>query len=231
MRHGATSNAARWPRAVVLRGGRSPAAFVRDLMLLFVGLFVFAVGQVFALQSNLGANPWTVLHDGISRHTPLSIGVATQVVGLLMVAVSWAAGIRPGFGTLANMLLVGLFLDLLLWWGIVPEMRAWPWQIALLLASIATIGLGSALYIKAGFGAGPRDSFMLAMARCSGWRVGVVRWLIEVAAVGLGIMLGGAFGVGTLIFAALVGFAVDASFRLLNVRAERPEPTRSPAMA
>ena len=205
-------------RRRTLLGGRTTGMLLRDLTMLLGGLFVFAVGQLLSLQCNLGASSWTVLHDGISRHTPLSIGEATQGVGLLMVLVSWLAGVRPGLGTVANMLLVGFFLDLLLWLDIVPRVEPYPLRVLLLLGSIATIGLASALYIKAGFGAGPRDSFMLAMTRRSGWRVGRVRWLMEVTAVALGILLGGRFGVGTLIFAMLVGFAVDASFRLFRLR-------------
>lgn len=229
----ATPTAAAHARAALL-GGRTPAAFARDLALLFGGLFVFALGQVFALQSNLGANSWTVLHDGIARHTPLTIGQATEGVGFLMVLVSWLFGVRPGFGTLANMLLVGLFLDIQLGAGVVPSAHAYPLRVLLLLASVATIGLASALYIKAGFGAGPRDSFMLAMTRRGGWRIGRVRWLMELSAVALGIVLGGRFGVGTLIFASLIGFAVDAAFRLLRVQTPRratPAPPAEEALA
>jgi uncharacterized protein len=212
-------------------GRGSCASLLRDLALLLGGLFIFAVGQLLSLQCNLGASSWTVLHDGLSRHTPLTIGEATQGVGLLMVLVSWLAGVRPGLGTIANMLLVGFFLDALLWLDIVPVVGPYPLRVLLLLGSILTIGVATALYIKAGFGAGPRDSFMLAMTRRGGWPVGRVRWLMEVSAVMLGILLGGRFGVGTLIFATLVGFSVDACFRVFGVRAHRREAIAEPAPA
>jgi uncharacterized protein len=193
--------------------------------LLFGGLFVFAFAMALSLQCNLGAASWTVLHDGISRKTPLSVGVATQMVGLLMLAVSWLAGIRPGFATVMNMILVGLFLDLILWSGVIPEAEPYPLRVLMLLAGIVVLGLGSAMYIKAGFGAGPRDSFMLAMHRRTRLRIGKVRWMMEVAAVVIGILLGGDFGVGTIIFAMLVGFSVDFFFTLLRVRiSSAPEP-------
>jgi uncharacterized membrane protein YczE len=214
-----------------LLGRRTPAILLRDLAQLLGGLFVFAVGQLLSLQCNLGASSWTVLHDGLARHTPLTIGEATQSVGLLMVLVSWLAGVRPGLGTVANMLLVGFFLDALLWLDIVPVVGPYPLRVLLLLGSIGAIGVATALYIKAGFGAGPRDSFMLAMTRRGGWRVGRVRWLMEVSAVALGILLGGRFGVGTLVFAMLVGAAVDACFHLFGVRAYRREPAAEPAPA
>lgn len=188
------------------------------LVLLFGGLFIFALAMALSLRCNLGAASWAVLHDGISRRTPLSIGVATQTVGFLMIGVSWLAGVRPGFGTLANMIMVGLYLDLILWVDIIPLADPYPLRVAMLLAGIAMLGLASALYIKAGFGAGPRDSFMLAVHRRTRLRIGKVRWMMEVSAVAVGILLGGAFGVGTIIFAMLVGVAVDVFFNLLNVR-------------
>lgn len=191
---------------------------VARLILLIAGLFLFALAMALSLQCNLGAASWTVLHDGISRQTPLSIGVATQLVGVLMGLVSWLAGIRLGLGTLANMILVGLFLDLILWSNTIPEADAYAVRVLMLLAGIVLLGLASAMYIKAGFGAGPRDSFMLAVHRRMNWRIGKVRWLMEVSAVVVGIALGGAFGVGTIIFAMLVGFSVDFFFNLLGVR-------------
>jgi uncharacterized protein len=195
---------------------RTPVAW--RLVLLFGGLFIFALAMALSLRCNLGAASWAVLHDGISRRTPLSIGVATQMVGFLMIGVSWLAGVRPGFGTLANMIMVGLYLDLILWVDIIPLAESYPLRIAMLLAGIAMLGLASALYIKAGFGAGPRDSFMLAVHRRTRLRIGKVRWMMEVSAVVVGILLGGAFGVGTIIFAMLVGVAVDFFFNLLDVR-------------
>ena len=205
----------------VADGSGVVSVFSRAVMLIG-GLFVFAIAQALSLQSNLGASSWMVLHDGISQRTPLSIGLATLLVSVLMVGVSWLAGIRPGIGTLANMVLIGMFLDLILVTGVIPEADAYPVRIAMLLASIGVLGLGSALYIKAGFGAGPRDSFMFAIQRRTQLRVRVVRWLMEVGAVVIGIILGGAFGVGTIIFAMLVGVSVDLWFTLLRVRIAAP---------
>ena len=204
-----------------------PARFVARLLMLFGGLFIFSLAMALSLRCNLGAASWTVLHDGISQKTPLSIGMATQLVGLLMLGVSWLAGIRPGFGTVANMVMVGLFLDLILWVDLIPEADAYALRIAMLLAGIVVLGLASALYIKAGFGAGPRDSFMLALHRRTNLRVGKVRWMMEVGAVVVGAALGGAFGVGTIVFAFLVGFSVDYFFRLLGVRTQA---ARTPAV-
>jgi uncharacterized protein len=207
-------------------------SFAARLLMLFGGLFIFSLAMALSLQCNLGAASWTVFHDGISRQTPLSIGMATQLVGFIMLGVSWLAGIRPGFGTVANMILVGLFLDLILWTDLIPLADAYPLRIAMLLAGIVVLGLASALYIKAGFGAGPRDSFMLALHRRTGLRVGNVRWMMEAFAVVAGIALGGAFGVGTIIFACLVGFSVDYFFNLLGVRTQpKPAPVSTTPIA
>ena len=196
------------------------------LLMLLGGLFIFAISMALTLQCNLGASSWAVLHDGIARQTPLSIGIVTQLVGLAMLVVSWVGGIRPGFGTLANMLLIGSFLDIILWSGLIPEAQSYPARFAMLLAAVVVIGLGSALYIKAGFGAGPRDSFMLVVHRRTGLRLGIARWLIEVVAVAIGIILGGDFGIGTIIFAMLVGFSIDWFFTHLGVRVATP-PARA----
>jgi uncharacterized protein len=198
-------------------------AFGLRLVTLIGGLFLFSVAQALSLQCNLGAMSWTVLHDGISRQTPLSIGVATQAVGFLMLAVAWRAGVRPGFGTIANIVLIGVFLDLILWSRVIPEAGPYPLRVAMLLAAIVLLGLGSALYIKAGFGAGPRDSFMLALHQRTRLRVGRVRSLMEISAVVIGVVLGGAFGVGTIVFALLVGYSVDFFFTRLGVRTKQQE--------
>ena len=212
------------------RAQPSSPPFVVRLLMLFGGLFIFSLAMALSLQCNLGAASWTVFHDGISRQTPLSIGMATQLVGLLMLGISWLAGIRPGFGTVANMVLVGLFLDLILWTELIPEADAYALRVAMLLAGIVVLGLASALYIKAGFGAGPRDSFMLALHHRTGLRVGKVRWMMEAGAVIAGIALGGAFGVGTIIFVGLVGFSVDYFFNLLGVRTQ-PKVVTTPLTA
>lgn len=199
-----------------------PRRAVADFGLLLCGLFIFAVANVFSLHCNLGASSWTVLHDGLSQQTPLSIGQATQFVGLLMLAIAWFSGIAPGIGTVANMLLIGAFMDLLIWSNLIPEVDPYPLRILWLLLGAFILGIGSAMYIKAGFGAGPRDSFMLAVMRRTGLRVGKVRWMMEFGAVIIGALLGGAVGIGTLLFALLAAPSVEFFFKVFNVRVNQP---------
>jgi uncharacterized protein len=194
---------------------RRALAWVR----LFAGLWLFAAGVVLGLRSGLGVSPWDVLHDGIRQVTPLSFGAATVLVGVVLVAVALAAGIRPGPGTLANMLAIGVFADAMLATGIAGDLEARPLalRLAAVAAGVVLVALGSALYIGAGLGSGPRDSLMLALSARTRVRVGIVRALIEASVLALGWLLGGAAGVGTVLFAFGIGPAVELAFRLLRV--------------
>ena len=194
---------------------------------LFAGLWLFAAGVVLGLRSGLGVSPWDVLHDGIRQVTPLSFGIATVLVGVVLVAVALAAGIRPGPGTLANMLAIGLFADAMLATGIAADLDARPLPLRLLAVAggVGLVALGTALYIGAGLGSGPRDSLMLALSARTGVRVGVVRALIEGSVLVVGWLLGGAAGVGTVLYAFGIGPAVELAFRLLRVQ---PPARREP---
>lgn len=194
---------------------------------LFAGLWLFAAGVVLGLRSGLGVAPWDVLHDGIRQVTPLSFGTATILVGVVLVAVALAAGIRPGPGTLANMLTIGLFADAMLATGIAGDLDARPLPLRLLAVAggVALVAIGTALYIGAGLGSGPRDSLMLALSGRMRVRVGVVRALIEGSVLVVGWLLGGAAGVGTVLYAFGIGPAVELAFRLLRVQ---PPAKREP---
>jgi uncharacterized membrane protein YczE len=202
---------------------RRALAWVR----LFAGLWLFAAGVVLGLRSGLGVAPWDVLHDGIRQVTPLSFGTATVLVGVVLVAVALAAGIRPGPGTLANMLAIGLFADAMLATGIAADLDAAPLPLRLLAVAggVGLVALGTALYIGAGLGSGPRDSLMLALSARTRVRVGVVRALIEGSVLVVGWLLGGAAGVGTVLYAFGIGPAVELAFRLLRVQ---PPARREP---
>jgi len=187
---------------------------------LLAGLWLFAAGVVLGLRSGLGVSPWDVLHDGIRQVAPLSFGAATVLVGVVLVAVALAAGIRPGPGTLANMVAIGVFADAMLATGIARDLDAGslPPRLAAVVAGVVLVALGSALYIGAGLGSGPRDSLMLAISARTRVRVGLVRALIEASVLAVGWLLGGAAGVGTVLFAFGIGPAVELAFRLLRVQ-------------
>jgi uncharacterized membrane protein YczE len=184
---------------------------------LVTGLFLCACGIVAFLESRLGLPPWDVLHQGIAKHTPLSFGLANVLVAVIVLFLAWQLGSRPGIGTIANAVLIGLFVAFVLPLSFVDHLSGWPLpaRIALLAVGLALFGAGSAFYIGAGLGAGPRDSLMLVGTLRSGVRIGAVRAALEGTALVAGVILGGTVGVGTLVFALLIGPAVEASFWLV----------------
>ena len=202
---------------------RRPLAWVR----LLAGLWLFAAGVVLGLRSGLGVSPWDVLHDGIRQATPLSFGAGTVLVGVVLVVVALAAGVRPGPGTLVNMVAIGVFADALLASGLVDSVagRSLSIRLAAVLAGVGLVALGSALYIGADLGSGPRDSLMLALAARTRLSVGLVRGLLEGSVLGVGWCLGGVVGLGTVLFAFGVGPAVQLAFRVLQVQVPG-EPNR-----
>jgi uncharacterized membrane protein YczE len=195
-----------------LRGGR----LARSIWLV-AGLFLCALGILAFLESRLGLPPWDVLHQGIAKRTPLSFGIANEVVALVVLVLAWLLGSRPGPGTVANAALIGLFVALVQPTHVVAQLASWPLggRVLLLVTGLALFGAGSALYIGAALGAGPRDSLMLVGARRAHVRIGVSRAVIEGSVLIAGFVLGGRVGVGTLLFAAAIGPAVEGSFWLV----------------
>ena len=170
------------------------------------------------LESRLGLSPWDVLNQGLAKHSPLSFGMANVSVGVVVLFIGWLLGGRPGLGTVANALGVGSFIQGLTSLGALAGLahEGLGVRIALLVGGVALIGPASAFYIGADFGAGPRDTLMLVGARRTHLRIAIVRGTLELGALVAGIVLGGTFGVGTLLFALGVGPCVEASFRLLE---------------
>lgn len=208
--------------APLLHGG-----LIVRIACLFLGLFLIAAAIVAMLESGLGLPPWDVLHVGIARHTPLGIGVANVMVALVVLAAAWSLGQPPGLGTVANALAIGLFVEVLIPIGWISTVSGQDLgtRIALLLVAIPVFGVGTALYIGAGFGAGPRDSLMLAASRRTGVRIAIVRFSMEALVVASGAALGGDVGLGTLLFALTIGPAVEASFWLV-LRLGAASPSR-----
>jgi uncharacterized membrane protein YczE len=183
-----------------------------------LGLAVFATGIVSIYESKLGLSPWDVLNQGLSKHTPLSFGMANVAIALLILVLARRLDVRLRVGTIANALLVGTFVDLLLRIAAVQRLahEALGVRIVLLVAGIVVVGAGTAVYIGAQLGAGPRDSLMLGLTSRVRSRIGVVRTAIEVSATLAGFALGGTVGVGTLAFALGIGPAIELSFAALG---------------
>jgi uncharacterized membrane protein YczE len=184
---------------------------------LVAGLFLFALGIVLQLESGLGLGPWDVLNQGISERTGLSFGAANVVVALVVLAVAWLLGARIGIGTVANAILIGAFVDLLLDVEAIASLSERPlgFRVVLLAVAILVVGVGSGFYLGAGMGAGPRDSLMLVGSSRTGVRIGVVRAALEVVVAVAGFALGGTVGIGTVAFAFGIGPAVEIAFAAL----------------
>ncbi len=182
---------------------------------LLVGLLGFAGAIALMIRSGLGLGPWDAFHVGIHRLTGISVGTASILTGIVIVGISMALKTRPGPATLANMVLIGIFTDLLL--KVLPAAPQFAIGLLYHLGGIALIGLASGMYLGAGLGAGPRDGLMTALAARTGWSIARTRTLIELSVLGVGWTMGGTLGLGTLLFAVGVGPSVQWGMRLFGV--------------
>ncbi len=188
----------------------------RRIVQVLVGLPLFGIALGLSVEAALGVNPWTVFHGGVSLHTPLTIGAATILTGLVLLMSFPVIGEPMGLGTLLNVMSVGLFIDLTM--AVVPDLDSLVVRGLALAVSPVLIGLASGLYIGAGLGPGPRDGVMTALER-RGLPIWAARTAIEVTALTVGWMLGGDVGIGTLWMAGTVGLWVQFFLRRLRVHA------------
>ena len=185
----------------------------KRVFILFLGLAIFGLGDGLIIQSGLGNAPWSVLAQGISLKSGLSIGTSTLIVGSLVLALWIPLRERPGFGTLSNILIISLFIEIAT--NIFSKQDELFPGLIFTLVGIAMVGIGSSLYITCGLGPGPRDGAMTGLHQRTGVRVGRVRLGLEVVVSIAGALLGGTLGLGTLLFALLIGQSVAISFGLL----------------
>ncbi|MHA7304179.1 membrane protein YczE [Arthrobacter sp. TMN-49] len=185
------------------------------LIRLFLGLALYGVSIALMIRGNIGASPWDVFAQGVSRTTGLSFGLWTILIsgGVLLLWIPLKQ--RPGFGTIANALLVGVFADLGL--ALIPEANHLALQISSFAAGLFMLAFATALYIGAGLGPGPRDGLMTGLVRVTGRPVWLVRTGIELSVVVLGFFLGGVVGAGTAAFALGVGPLTQLTLRWLHV--------------
>ena len=181
----------------------SQAEIVRRVPRLTFGLFLFGVGIALMVIANLGLSPWEALHQGISRHTGIPIGTVGILTGIVVLLLWIPLGERPGIGTVLNVFLIGIVIDLTLW--VAPESVDQLWLAwLLLLGGITLVGVGTGLYIGTDLGPGPRDGLMTGLAR-RGIHIGLARGSIEITVLVVGWFLGGTIGFGTVIFAFGMG--------------------------
>ena len=182
-----------------LRAGR----LGRRLPQLFLGLALYGASLAMMVRGALGLAPWDVLHSGFIRHVPMTIGQAVVLLSFLVLLLWIPLREKPGIGTVANALVVGLAADATL--AVLAEPDSLALRVALMLGGIVLNGLATALYIGSQFGRGPRDGLMTGLARRTGWSLRLVRTGLEVTVVVIGLLLGGALGVGTVLYALAIG--------------------------
>ena len=198
---------------------------------LMVGLVLFGAGIWLGLQAHLGVGPWDVLAGGLSQHLGTPFGRTAIGVSVVVLVIGLVAGVRPGLGTALNVVVIGAVVDLLLATPVLDGLAHAPVPLQLLgtAGGIACVAAGSALYLGAHLGPGPRDGLMVALVQRTGWSVGRCRALLELTVLVGGVALGGPVGVGTVAFALGIGPAVQAAFRLLRQTPVRPTPVRRAA--
>lgn len=191
--------------------------FARRLALFFVGLIVMSYGIVSVVKAGFGVSPWDVLHLGIVQSTGLSFGRVQQLVGVVILASACLMSKKwPTLGAIANMIIVGEMCNWFLLFHLVPDWSNPAARVGLFIGGILFWGFGTGIYIQSNFGAGPRDWLMLALHEKTGWAIRWVRTILEVAAVVLGIWLGGPFNWGTIVFSFTIGHSTEYGIRLAN---------------
>ena len=180
---------------------------IKTLIFLVLGLSLFAIGETLLITANQGVSPWTVLAQGISFQTNLSIGFTTFIVSLIVLILWYPLKQKPGLGTILNIVLISIIIDLTI--PILPYPKSFLFQIIQSIIAVFIVGLGSGFYLTANLGPGPRDGLMTGLQSLTNQPIALIRTIIEVSAVGLGFYLGGIVGIGTLLFAFGIGPTVS----------------------
>ena len=190
--------------------------FVIRFINLMLGLFLYALGIAVTLRANIGYAPWDAFHAGLSQKAGFSFGTASIIVGIFVGVLVTVLGEKVGLGTILNMVLIGIYIDIIMFTRILPLSQSYVTGIPMLLAGLFIIAVGTYFYIKSGFGSGPRDSLMVVMNRKTRIPVGICRIMVELTVTFAGWALGGMVGIGTVISGVAIGFFVQLVFAVLK---------------
>jgi uncharacterized membrane protein YczE len=185
------------------------------LIILVFGLFVYGLGVAMTVKASLGIAPWDVFAQGISVQTGLSFGVSTVVVSALVLLAWIPLKVKPGIGTLANAILIGLFADF--WLIVLPNLTIYWQQLVMFLIGVVVVGLATGLYISSQLGSGPRDGLMQGTANALDKPFWLIRTGYEGTVLTIGWLMGGQVREGTLIFALSIGYLVQLSLKLFKI--------------
>lgn len=196
---------------------------IRRLVQLYLGLVLFGLSTAMMVRSVFGLNPWDVFHQGVSDRTGLSLGTVVIVIGAIVLLLWIPLRQRPGLGTVSNIIVIGLAADIGLW--LIPQVASLPLRGLLLGAGIFLNGVATSAYIGAGFGPGPRDGLMTGLAGRTGWSIRTVRTGIELTVLAIGWAMGGTVGIGTILYALLIGPIIHLTHPWFAIRSSRAPST------
>ena len=185
------------------------------LLILCVGLWIFGTGDAVIVAAGVGNTPWTVLAEGIALMTDRTIGQATFFVSVAVLLLWIPLREKPGIGTILNAILIAVAIEYML--PVLPTPEGGLESLLQVIGGIALVGIGSGIYLTANLGPGPRDGWMTGMRRVSGYPIGNVRAAIEISVVVIGWTLGGTVGIGTVIFAVMIGPTVAVCLNIVGV--------------
>ncbi len=187
----------------------------KRLVILIFGLFVYGLGVAMTVQASLGIAPWDVFAQGISIQTGLSFGVSTVVVSALVLLAWIPLKVKPGIGTVANAILIGLFADF--WLLLLPDFDMYWQQLMMFLIGVVIVAIATGLYISSQLGSGPRDGLMQGTANALDKPFWMVRTAYEGTVLTIGWLMGGQVREGTLIFALSIGYLVQLSLKFFKI--------------
>jgi uncharacterized membrane protein YczE len=186
---------------------------------LYVGLVLYGLSMALLVRARLGLDPWDVLNSGLARRTGLSFGTVVIIVGAVVLLLWIPLRQRPGIGTVSNIVVIGLVVDLFL--ALIPPAHAWWLQGGLLVLGVLGNGIATGMYIGARLGVGPRDGLMTGFVkRHPRWSLRLVRTVIEVTVLVVGFLLGGSVGIATVVYAVCIGPLAHLFIPLFSPRAE-----------
>ncbi len=184
------------------------------LFYLIIGLIFFGIGETLIITANIGVSPWFVLHQGLSFVTGFSIGITTFIVSVLVLLLWIPIKQKPGIGTLLNAIIISIVVDLSLLF--LPHPNDIILKLLQVVIAMILIGIGSGFYLIANLGPGPRDGLMTGLQRVTKFSFTLIRTILEITAVLIGFYLGGLIGLGTIIYAALVGPSVSLGLYIVG---------------
>jgi uncharacterized membrane protein YczE len=207
---------------------RSAGNLTRRVPQLFLGLFLYGVSMAFMVESGLGLTSWDVFHQGVSKATGISFGTVVILAGIPILLLWIPLRQRPGFGTIANLVVIGFVVDWAL--AVLAPGESLAMRITYLITGIALNGVATGLYIGSGFGTGPRDGLMTGLvSRFPRLSIRLVRTGIELLVLGIGFLLGGTVGIGTIAYALAIGPLAHLFIPVFTVRTADGTPAPAPA--